>query len=117
MPRDELAELVEPGFLVSLFLVRILKTQVLPRAQVKLPDRLKAWLTFAAKPEIVTHALMHDAPKRERGLRPGGNLGVIGIFEFQRTFPVGLDPRGAELELAVGADWGRQARPSRKIRM
>src|SRR5205823_4163597 len=106
-----------PGLLIGLLLVRVLKAQVLPRAQIEFPDGLEARNAFLAKPEVMTHALVHEAAEGEGGLRPGGNLRVIGEFELQGTFPIGLDGGRAELELAVWTRRKRQSGPRFEVRV
>src|SRR5205823_6695457 len=106
-----------PGLLIGLLLVRVLKAQVLPRAQIEFLNGLEARQAFLAQPEVMTHALVHEAAEGEGGLRPGGNLRVIGEFELQGTFPIGLDGGRAELELAVWTRRNRQAGPRFEVRV
>src|SRR5204862_762850 len=104
-------------FLIGLLLVRVLKAQVLPRAQIKFLHGLEARQALLAQPEVMTHAPVHKAAEGERGLRPGRNLRVIGELEFQRTFLIRLDGRGAQLELAVWTRRNGQDGPSLEVRV
>ena len=111
LPLDELPKLLEPRLPVSLLLVGVLEAGAFPRLQEIFLDLPKTREPSGPKLEVTAHALVHDVPERQCGLRPGGDFHAVAEFKFQRTTAVVFNRRGAEPEFLSGRGARRLARP------